>query len=194
MNYRGKGDIVREKTVCFTGHRPERFMVSEGISNNIIQMVKSMLFYQIKQAIDDGYEYFISGVARGVDIWAAQYVLELKNKYPYIKLICAKPFADHEKNFKGNDLWELQNVLNNADEIVNVSEDYSRYCYSLRNKYMVDNSSRVIAVLKSYNSGTGQTIRYANKKGIEVKFIKVDELPLSQCNKNVSDNGKYYFT
>ncbi len=167
-------DIIKEKTVCFTGHRPEKFSGNSGIGSPAIKMIKSMLYYQIQLAIDDGFDNFISGMARGVDLWAAEYVLELKRKYPRIKLFCAVPFKDHYKGFRGTELYAFNNVINSADAVINVSEKYFKGCYSKRNCFMVDNSSRLIAVVENYRSGTGQTISYANKSGIDVKIIDVN--------------------
>ena len=40
---------------------------------------------------------------------------------------------------------------------------------------MVDNSSLLIAVCGDPRSGTGQTIRYARKQGVEVKLIRTSD-------------------
>ena len=98
---------LREKTVCFTGHRPEKLPGYGETENASLNVIRSMLYYQIYQSAEEGYKYFISGLARGVDLWAAEYVLEVKNRFPDIKLICAKPFAAHGENFKNQDLWSL---------------------------------------------------------------------------------------
>ncbi len=187
-------EIIKEKAVCFTGHRPEKIVSVLQGDEAALRMLKSMLFYQIHKAIEDGFEYFISGLARGVDIWAAQYVLELKKKYPKIKLIGAKPYEEHGRKFKGQDLWELTNVISGADMVVDVTGDYSRDCYSKRNRYMVDNSSRIIAVVSDYKSGTGQTISYANKKKLDVKLIKVDDFVSENYCENLQKQGIYRFT
>ena len=59
--------------VCFTGHRPEKLTQPENV------IVKS-LETTIKEAIADGKNVFISGMARGVDIWAAEIVLRLRKE------------------------------------------------------------------------------------------------------------------
>ena len=49
---------------CFTGHRPEKLQEPEDA-------VTAALEKEIRQAIADGFNVFITGMARGVDIWAA---------------------------------------------------------------------------------------------------------------------------
>ena len=56
-------EIKRLRRVCFTGHRPEKLNRSE-------KSVLDGLETAIRQAIADGSNVFISGMARGVDIWA----------------------------------------------------------------------------------------------------------------------------
>ena len=59
------------KTCCFTGHRPEKI-------NGDINVIKANLETEIRKAIDLGYDTFISGMADGVDVWAAEIVLDIK--------------------------------------------------------------------------------------------------------------------
>lgn len=169
-------EMIKEKTVCFTGHRPEKLPGYGEINNHLLSMIKSMLYYRIYVAAESGYKYFISGLARGVDLWAADSVIDIKRKFPDIKLVCAKPYPEHGSTFKGEDLWTLNNVLEKADEIICVSDSYSRNCYKTRNCFMVDNSSCLIAVVDDYHSGTGQTLAYAKKKGLELSIIKVADI------------------
>lgn len=58
---------------CFTGHRPEKLKYSE-------EEIKPLLADVIDRAIADGYTTFITGIAPGTDILAAELVLEKKNK------------------------------------------------------------------------------------------------------------------
>ncbi len=187
-------EIIKEKTACFTGHRPEKITKVVGSCGPALDMIKSMLYYQIYQAVQDGYDCFISGLARGVDIWAAQYVVELKNRFPQIKLICAKPYAKQNSGFKGEELWQLKNILHYTDEIINVSEEYSKDCFRRRNYYMVDNSSRLIAVVDDYKSGTGQTINYANRKRIDVRIINVKDYASEECCEKFQNPSLFRFT
>ena len=67
---------------CFTGHRPEKLQEPEDA-------VTAALEKEIRQAIADGFNVFITGMARGVDIWAAEIVLRLRDAGEAVRLICA---------------------------------------------------------------------------------------------------------
>ncbi len=74
---------------CFTGHRPEKLFLVDS------EIIKE-LGREIKAAIERGYTTFISGMARGVDIWAAEIVLKLRKKNKDLHLICAFPYEGFE--------------------------------------------------------------------------------------------------
>lgn len=155
----------RMHRVCFTGHRPEKLTRSE-------QSIKADLEIQICRAIDDGLNVFITGMARGVDIWAAQIVLKLRDNGATIRLICACPYDGFESTWSPNWQRQYNDILKSADYVKYVCDGYSRSCFQRRNEWMVDHASRVIAVFNGEKSGTKNTIDYAIKLGIPVFRIE----------------------
>ena len=151
----------RTRRCCFTGHRPEKMTMTEN------QAIKE-LEIAIRQAIDDGFNVFISGMAPGVDIWAAEIVLRLRDKEKLqIKLIAANPHP----NFI--DRWpkwskRYNAIIEAADLTRDICDSYKRGVYQIRNEWMVDHSTRVIAVWNGTPSGTKNTVDYANRKNVPV--------------------------
>lgn len=154
----------RTHRCCFTGHRPEKLTKSESI-------IKELLEKEIRHAFDDGLNVFISGMARGTDIWAANSVINLRRKGYPIKLICASPYKGFEHYWC--EYWQKQynEILNNADLVRFICPKYSRSCFQIRNEWMIDHSARVIAVFNGTNGGTKNSIDYAMHKGVQVKII-----------------------
>ena len=164
-----------DKTVCFSGHRPEK-LPNGGDENSIaITRLKSLLYKEIYDSITAGYTDFITGLARGVDNWAAEMVIDFKNKNNDIRLICVEPYTGYGENWRGYDKWELSHIIEKADEVITICQGFEKSCMKQRNEYMVNHSSKLIAVVSNYRSGTGQTIRYAQKKGIDVMCIEISE-------------------
>lgn len=154
----------RKYRVCFTGHRPEK------LSSNEI-LVKQQLQKEIRKSIQDGFNIFISGMARGVDIWASEIVLQLKNEGYPIKLICALPYDGFENNWSVYWQNKYNLILSRADLVRCISTHYSPDCFKLRNEWMVNHSSRVIAVYNGKSGGTRNTINYANNNNVPVRII-----------------------
>lgn len=133
----------RQHRCCFTGHRPEKLAIAKEA---LLQRLEA----EIARALTDGMYVFISGMARGVDIWAAQLVLKQRKQNPEIKLICACPFPDFEKSWSIPWQYTYTTVLGAADLVRFISPAYSRFCFQIRNRWRVDHSRRIIA---AYNGG-----------------------------------------
>lgn len=157
--------------VCFSGHRPEKLPQDAER-----RMLKSLLYEEIRTAIRDGADTFYSGMAQGVDLWAAEAVLLLRKEYP-VRLIAVRPYATHGNELKGSARYRYNMVLNGADETIVLAERYHRGCYAQRNSYMVSHSRRLIAVVFNMRSGTGQTIRMAERMGLEVRRLSLPTFP-----------------
>lgn len=126
-----------------------------------------------------GYDTFITGMQRGIDLWAAQLVLDMKDRFPGLKIICAMPYRSFGKDFKGLDLWHFNTVIEAAEKVVYVSENYCVNCMRMRNMFMVDHSSFVLGVMGDKHSGTGMTVNYAEKCGVEYHVIDlIDSAPM----------------
>lgn len=111
-------------------------------------------------------------MSRGVDIWAAEIVLKIRDEGIPIRLLCASPYPGFESGWSRT--WQKQYIetMRAADYVGFTSPTYSKRSYQIRNEWMVNHSSRVIAVFNGQPSGTKNTIDYANRKGIPVVMIK----------------------
>ena len=156
---------LRLHRCCFTGHRPEKLNTSE-------KEVKAALRKQIDQAVHDGFKVFITGMARGVDLWAAEIVLDLRKRNKEIRLICAIPHDGFEARWSPS--WQAlyRYVLAEADLTRVISKGYHTGVYQVRNEWMVNHSTRVIAVFNGQPSGTKNTIDYAYRQGVPVVLIE----------------------
>ena len=156
------------KHACtFTGHRPEKLDAPE-------EQVKEWLEEEIRQAVADGYTDFITGMQRGVDLWAAEILLKLKKEGAPVRIIAAIAFEGMDKGWK--DEWNklYWNTRRSAFEVQVISKYPGTAAFLKINDWMVDHASLLIAVSTGAPGGTQKTIDYAMKKGLEVKrFQKV---------------------
>ncbi len=161
---------LRLHRCCFTGHRPEKLNCPE-------EQVKALLDAAVRQAVEDGFTTFITGMARGVDIWAGQAVLKLRAQNPAIKLVAASPYKGFEDRW--SDAWKEQYsfLIQWADAVRYICPGYSKGAFQQRNEWMVDRSSRVIAFYNGESGGTRNTIRYAESKGVQVINLLQSERP-----------------
>ena len=149
---------------CFTGHRPEKLARSE-------EAIKADLEKAIRQAIAEGLDVFITGMARGVDIWAAEIVLQLRDSGVPIRLMCASPFDGFERSWGEEWQRRYRTIMQSADHALFVCPNYSKSCFQIRNEWMVNHSARVIAVFNGERGGTRNTINYAERLGVQLSTI-----------------------
>lgn len=160
------------KACAFTGHRPKSFPWKYNETAPDCVLLKGVLAEQIKALADRGMTDFLSGMAQGVDLWCAQIVLGLKEKNPALRLHCILPCEGQEIKWPVAERERYHSILRQADEVVYVSRAYHSDCMLERNCYMVERASILLAVYNGvYRSGTGMTVRYAQKLGVETIII-----------------------
>ena len=165
---------MRPFTCAFTGHRPQHFSFKFDEEADGAKMIKVRLMEEIERAVEDGYTVFISGGAIGVDTWAALQVLEYKKQYPFLRLELAIPCMGQESRWSKKDKALYAYLLDNADAVIRTSrQSYYDGCMRMRNAFMVQRSSRLIAVFNGKYGGTSQTITMANDRGLDVRLIDV---------------------
>lgn len=163
---------MTEIACAFTGHRPKSFPWKDNETAQDCVLLKETLAEQIKLLADKGVTDWLSGMAQGVDLWAAEIVLGLKKKNPALRLHCILPCEGQERKWLALEQERYRSILRQADEAIYVNREYSANCMLARNRYLVEHSSMLLAVYNgAYRSGTGMTVRYAEKLGREVIVI-----------------------
>ena len=161
------------KTCCFTGHRPPVFPDHKGES---YWKLSGYLEKELRSLIHErGYDTFIVGMAPGFDCMAGMMATVMKQDFPpfrphgeNIHVICALPYDGFL--LKKNCVYaeEQRYIMERADEVVYVCPKPHRGSYQLRNRWMIDHSSRLIAYFSGISGGTQNTIRYAEKKNLPI--------------------------
>ncbi len=151
-------DFIKNRSVAFSGHRTYR-----GEADEELRGVVARLY-------DEGYRRFLCGMAWGFDLAAGEAVAELKRTHSDVELIAALPYRNFSKLFHADDAEQYKRVADAADAVVAVSEDESRAAYRMRNDYLVDNSSVLVAWFDGQpRGGTAYTARRARRKGVRVE-------------------------
>ena len=157
---------------AFSGHRPKSFPWKYNESASDCVLLKEALAAQIEALANRGVTDFLSGMAQGVDLWCSQIILDLKKKNPALKLHCVLPCKGQESKWTASAQEHYYSILAQANEVVYVGQEYSRDCMLERNRWLVDRASILLAVYDgTYRSGTGMTVRYAQKLGREIIII-----------------------
>ncbi len=154
---------MKEKTCCFTGHR--------RLHQNKVPQIIKRLNDEIENLVRKGVTVFISGGSRGFDQIAAALIIAKKKMGYDIRLLFALPCQNQDELWSDKEKSLYHNLLAEADDVHYVSEEYYIGCMKKRNQYMVDQSDYCICALLYPQSGTSQTVGYAQCKGLHITNV-----------------------
>ena len=156
-----------ETTFCaFSGHR--------AIPAEDETPLRRLLRERIAALAAEGTGGFLCGGAVGFDMLAAEAVLEARSRFPAITLSLALPYREQSRSWPEREKRRYAAILDAADEIVYVSETYTRFCMMQRNRYLVDHSGLLLCYLTGMTGGTAYTVKYALQKGVPVENLAMN--------------------
>lgn len=165
-----------DKVCCFTGHRPQSLPFGFNEDDVRCKRLKELLKTEIVKMIGQGVTAFVSGMALGIDLFAAELVLELQKQYPEITLECAIPCENQAARWNEAARDRYFGIIERCDSETLLQTRYTPDCMQKRNEYMVNKSDYIIAVWNGRPSGTGNTVNYARQQGKAVIAINPENL------------------
>lgn len=160
--------INPDNTCCFTGHRPSKLPWRQDECDRRCVMLKEKIYDIVSALYGSGIHHFICGMALGCDTYFAEILFRLREEHRDITIEAALPCETQSARWSEVDRNRYFRMIADCDYETLIQHGYTRDCMIKRNKYMVDNSSVLIAVYNGTLGGTMQTINYAKKKGLEI--------------------------
>lgn len=157
---------------AFTGHRPHKFPWRYKETDSRCIALKEALKEQITALVADGVTDYYSGGADGVDCWAAEIVLALREKNPALKLHCILPHEGQADKWSASAQERYRSILRQANSVKYVSREYYDGCMLARNRRLVEAADLLLAVYNGERrGGTAATVRYAQKMGRRIIIL-----------------------
>ena len=157
--------IDKACSVAFTGHRSIPLVEIERVRGEVRKKVR--LLYTM------GFRNYLCGMAIGFDMLAAEEVIKLRNEgYNSMRFVAVVPFRGQNSKWSDTEKSRYNDVLNNADEVIILSEHYYNGCFLRRNDYMLSHACGLIAYFNGQpKGGTFYTISRAKKMNIDIVNI-----------------------
>lgn len=163
--------MERERTCCFTGHRPEKLPWGTDERDPRCLALKQSISRELERLYLRGWRHFISGMAQGADLYFAEAALALKEKYPDLTVEGAVPCPTQADRWPEAERRRWRRVLDACDLETLVQQNYDRFCMHRRDRYMVDRSSAILAVFDGTPGGTMYTLNYAMKEHLDILLL-----------------------
>lgn len=141
-----------------TGHRPDKLGgYGADVAKRLVDLARAAL---TKYHPDE----VISGMALGWDTALALAAIELG-----IPLTAAVPFEGQERKWQPEQQDLFRAILARATNVVIVSAGgYGAWKMQVRNEWMVDRATGVLALWDGSTGGTGNCIAYARTREVEI--------------------------
>jgi uncharacterized phage-like protein YoqJ len=150
-------------TVCFTGHRQ--------IAYKDAVRLPSLLERVLVDLIERGATTFRAGGAMGFDTAAALKVLELRERYPHIRLELILPCRNQTERWDGAAIRTYQYILERADSHRFLFDTYFDGCMLERDRKLVEGSDVCVAYCNRIRGGTAYTFTHALRAGLELSNL-----------------------
>lgn len=150
-----------------------------------IQFIKKALENRLVDLLDDGLEWVIISGQLGVELWAAEVVIDLKNTYSHLKLAVITPFKEQEKNWNEANKAKFETIITKADYTVSLTSiPYEApWQFIEKDKFLMRNSDGMLIVYDEENEGSPKFIKksankYAERSNYSVLTISADDLQI----------------
>lgn len=161
------------RSCCFTGHRPEKLPWGSDENDPRCRKLKEVLACHVEGVYLAGCTHFICGMARGCDLYFAEAVIALRERYPEVTLEAAIPCDTQANGWTPAEQRRYEHLMAESDEVSFVAHAYSPGCMQRRNEYMVAHASVLLAVFNGTSGGTMQTVLMARRRGLKVITVEI---------------------
>ena len=150
---------MTELTCMFTGHRE--------LPRDTARL-EAALERSIAELYGRGARDFLCGGAIGFDMLAAEVVLALRRQVLDARLVLLLPCRNHDRFFSARDKERLRELIERADRVTYVSEQYHAGCMHERNRALVAGADVCVCWFVKSGTGTAYTVRHAAERGLEI--------------------------
>ncbi len=156
------------KACSFTGHRASKLPWQNDESDIRCIVLKEKIADAVEAIYRSGIRHFICGMANGCDMYFCEAIIKLRASHDDITLEAAIPWEGQSDGWSDDLKKRYFKLVEDCDYYTLVQSNYTPDCFMRRNRYMVDNSSVIIAAYNGSPGGTMKTMLYAIRQGIEI--------------------------
>ena len=135
------------KTCAYMGLSLKRMPFGENEENTHCVQLKKRLKNEFKRQIEEeGVCHFIGGMAPGTEMFCAEILLELREKYPFITLSAVIPYETQAKCWKEVHRDRYFRIAQYSDREVMLMKHYRAGCLAYYKNYLLNAADICILV------------------------------------------------
>jgi len=126
-----------------------------------IGIIKKAIKKKLIALMDDGLEWVIVSGQWGVELWAAEAALELKETYGQLRLAVITPFLEQDEQWSEEKQTYYRQILQRAEYVNSVTK--SKYVgpwqFKEKNKFLLRNSDALLLLYDEEKEGSPKFMR-----------------------------------
>jgi uncharacterized phage-like protein YoqJ len=148
------------KSVLVTGYKATELGIY-SLKHPGIEIIKKAIKKQVIALLDEGLEWVVVSGQWGVELWAAEAVLELKSTYESLCLAVITPFLEQDEKWNDEKKRIYQNIIQQANYTKSVTNmKYTGpWQFTEKNKFLLRNTDGIILVYDEENEGSPKYIK-----------------------------------
>ena len=138
------------------------------------QDLKKRLHDTLEACIRMGYRHFFTSATQGIELWAAEMVLSLRDQNPGIVLELVIPYDTHSNKWSDETRERYMAVREQADIVTTISHAYEKGAIFARNRYLMENCQLFLTVyIPEAETATEKLAKRASWNGKQVCNVPV---------------------
>ncbi|WP_368504400.1 DUF1273 domain-containing protein [Alkalihalophilus sp. As8PL] len=143
------------KVLAISGYKAHELGIFDQ-KHQGIAYIKKAIEQKLRTFIDEGLQWVIISGQLGVELWAAEIVLSLKEEFPQLKLSVLTPFLKQEERWKEETQQHYNSIINQADFVDSITKrPYdSPAQLRLKNEFIIEKSDGLLLLVDEEKPGS----------------------------------------
>ncbi|QPC46656.1 DUF1273 domain-containing protein [Mangrovibacillus cuniculi] len=180
------------KVVTITGYKPHEIGIFQQ-THPAVTIIKKAIKQSLLPLCEEGLEWIVLSCQKGVEMWASQVAIELKQEYE-VKLAILTPFLDQELKWKENDQLLYNEIIQNADFVDSVSKKpyENPEQFRIKDRLLIHKTDGCIILYDEEVDGSpkfflNQCKEFSLQQDYDIRLITFEDLQLIQEEAQCTD-------
>ncbi|WP_204172063.1 DUF1273 domain-containing protein [Staphylococcus sp. GDY8P72P] len=170
------------KTIYVTGYKSFELNIFKDDAPEV-SYLKKFISHKLTQLIDEGLEWVLIQGQLGIELWAAEVVISLKEDYPDLKLGIITPFYGHTDKWNELNQNKYRYIEEHADFVDSVFHTTYQgpYQFKQTDQFMLDHSDQSLLIYDEEQEGSPKyfklmLVEFMEKTNYTCDIVTFDEL------------------
>ncbi|WP_210367800.1 DUF1273 domain-containing protein [Bacillus sp. REN3] len=183
------------KIVAISGYKPFELGIFQQ-NHPAAEYIKTAIRKSLLALLDEGLEWVMISGQLGVELWAGEVVMELREEYPDLKLSVFTPFLNQEETWNDTNKEWYGSILATADHVDSITRKRyeNPWQFRLKNQFFVEKSDVLLLLYDPEKEGSPKYLYetaqlFAEKQNYDIRLITLYDLQMIVEEEQLKEQG-----